>query len=63
LLSRYPAATVTPFALLVPVIGIAAGTIVYGERLTLANLAGSGLILVGLALIVLAGRAALARPT
>ncbi len=61
LLARYPAAVVAPFALLVPVIGIAAGATVYGERLTLANLAGSGLILSGLALIVLAGRAKVAK--
>jgi O-acetylserine/cysteine efflux transporter len=57
LLSRYPAATVAPFALLVPVIGMAGGVMIYGENLTLANLAGSGLILAGLALIVVAGRA------
>ncbi len=63
LLARYPAATVTPFALLVPVIGMAAGAVVYGERLTLANFAGSGLILAGLAVIILAGRAAMPRPT
>lgn len=62
LLARYPAATVTPFALLVPVIGMAGGAAVYGERFTLANLAGSGLILAGLTFIVLAGRAASARP-
>jgi O-acetylserine/cysteine efflux transporter len=63
LLARYPAALVAPFALLVPVIGMAAGAVVYGERLTPANIAGSGLILAGLALIMLAGRAALAKPT
>jgi O-acetylserine/cysteine efflux transporter len=63
LLARYPAALVAPFALLVPVIGMAAGAVIYGERLTPANVAGSGLILAGLALIMLAGRAALAKPT
>jgi drug/metabolite transporter (DMT)-like permease len=47
----------------VPVIGMAAGWAVYGEQLTRANLAGSALILAGLALIMLAGRAAMAKPT
>ncbi len=63
LLARYPAAQVAPFALLVPVIGMAAGAAVYGERLTPANVAGSALILAGLALIMLAGRTALTKPT
>ena len=61
LLARYPAAVVAPFALLVPVIAMAGGMWVYGERLTLANVAGSGLILAGLAVIILAGHAAVAR--
>jgi O-acetylserine/cysteine efflux transporter len=61
LLARYPAAIVAPFALLVPVVGMAGGILVYGEQLTLANLAGSGLILAGLAVIVMAGRTAVAR--
>ncbi len=63
LLARYPAAQVAPFALLVPVIGMAAGAVVYGERLTTANIAGSALILAGLALIMIAARSALAKPT
>jgi O-acetylserine/cysteine efflux transporter len=63
LLARYPAAQVAPFALLVPVIGMAAGAVVYGERLTPGNVAGSALILAGLALIMLAGRTALPSPT
>jgi drug/metabolite transporter (DMT)-like permease len=45
------------------VIGMAGGVLVYGERLTLANLVGSGLILAGLAVIILAGRVATPRPT
>jgi len=70
LLARFPAVLVTPFALLVPVIGIASGAVVYGERLTLANMAGSALVLTGLAVIVFAasnrisqnGRAVLPTP-
>ena len=53
LLARYPAAVVTPFALLVPVIGMASGAVAYAERPTPVNLAGSALILVGLAIIIL----------
>jgi drug/metabolite transporter (DMT)-like permease len=45
------------------VIGMAAGAVVYGERLTPGNVAGSALILAGLALIMLAGRTALPSPT
>lgn len=55
LLARYPAATVAPFSLLVPLIGTASGYLVYGETLRISVLAGGALILVGLALIVLAG--------
>jgi O-acetylserine/cysteine efflux transporter len=57
LLARYPAASVAPFALLVPVIGVAGGALVFGERLGLVNLIGCVLILAGLATIVSAGRA------
>ena len=62
LLSRYPAATFAPFALLVPVIGMAAGAVVYGERITITELAGSILVLAGLVIIMVAARSA-ARPT
>ena len=33
LLARYPAAAVAPFALLVPVVGMVAGAVVFGEPL------------------------------
>jgi O-acetylserine/cysteine efflux transporter len=53
LLRRYPAATVAPFALLVPAVGMASATVVFGERLGPARLAGALLIVAGLAVLVL----------
>ncbi|MGU3384543.1 EamA family transporter [Methylobacterium sp. D53M] len=50
LLTRYPAAAVTPFALLVPVAGILSTHLVLGEPLSADILAGGGLILTGIAL-------------
>jgi len=49
LLAKYPAAMVTPFALLVPITGMAAGWVVLGE--TISPLAGFGslVVLIGLA--------------
>jgi O-acetylserine/cysteine efflux transporter len=48
LISRHPAAVVAPFALLVPVIGLAAGAVVYGERPTTLVLFGGVLIVAGM---------------
>jgi O-acetylserine/cysteine efflux transporter len=50
LLSRYPAATVTPTALLVPIFGMSTSALVLGEGLETWKLAAAGLVLVGLAL-------------
>lgn len=50
LLARYPAATVTPLALLVPIFGMASATVVVGEPLQAWKLAAAGLVLAGLAL-------------
>jgi O-acetylserine/cysteine efflux transporter len=52
LLRRYPAAIVTPFALLVPFVGAAASALVFGERFGPLRLAGMALVLAGLAVIV-----------
>jgi O-acetylserine/cysteine efflux transporter len=49
LLAQYSAATVAPFALLVPVVGMIAGSIIYGETLRPLEVAGGGLVMVGLA--------------
>ena len=56
LMSRYSAATIAPFALLVPVIAMASGALIYGERLTPSGLAGSLLVLAGLVVLMAAGR-------
>ena len=53
LLRRYPAATVTPFALLVPFVGAYSSALVFGERFGTLRLAGMALVLLGLAVIVL----------
>lgn len=51
LLRRHPAAAVAPFSLLVPVVGIAAAWLVRGERMTVAELTGGVLVLLGLAVL------------
>jgi O-acetylserine/cysteine efflux transporter len=57
LLRRYPAATVAPFALLVPVVGALSSAAVFGERFGPARLAGMACVLLGLVLIALPSRA------
>ncbi|MGC2854810.1 EamA family transporter [Novispirillum sp. DQ9] len=56
LLTLYPAATVTPFALLVPVVGLFSGWALLGESITPAQMAGAALVLGGLLLGVLGRR-------
>ncbi len=50
LLSRYPASTVAPFTLLVPVVGILTAWLARGEHPTGGELLGSLIVVVGLAL-------------
>jgi O-acetylserine/cysteine efflux transporter len=50
LMSRYPASTVAPFTLLVPVVGILTAWLVRGEHPTWGELLGSLVVLVGLGL-------------
>ena len=57
LLRRYPAAAVTPFALLVPFVAALGSALVFGERFGPARLTGMALVLAGLAVIVLPVRA------
>ncbi len=52
LLTRYSAATVTPFALLIPVVGIITSSIALGERMTSLEVTGAGLIMLGLGLCI-----------
>ena len=51
LLKRYPASIVAPFSLLVPVFGVVAAALVFGERFGPLRLAGMALILVGVAIV------------
>lgn len=55
LLRRYAAATVAPFALLIPCIGALASSVVFGERFGVMRLGGMACVLLGLVLIVLPG--------
>ncbi len=52
LLAHYSAATVAPFALLAPVVGMVAGVVVFGEPLRPVELFGGVLVMAGLALNV-----------
>jgi O-acetylserine/cysteine efflux transporter len=49
LLHRYPTAVIAPFALLIPIAGLASGSLFLGERLAAAQFAGVALVLAGLA--------------
>jgi O-acetylserine/cysteine efflux transporter len=53
LLARYPAATVSPMALLVPVFGMGASALLLGEALPGWKLLAAGLVMGGLALNLL----------
>lgn len=55
LLRRYPAATVTPFALLIPFVAAYASSLAFGERFGPLRLAGMALVLLGLGVIVAPG--------
>ncbi|MEM9619096.1 MAG: EamA family transporter [Pseudomonadota bacterium] len=52
LLNRLPASTVTPFALLIPVIGILTSNLFLSETLTMLEIAGTGAVMAGLCLCV-----------
>jgi O-acetylserine/cysteine efflux transporter len=56
LLHRYPTALVSPFALLIPVSGIASGALFLGETLAPMQAVGAALVLVGLVVNVYGGR-------
>jgi O-acetylserine/cysteine efflux transporter len=53
LLRRYPAAVVTPFALLAPFVAAYSSSLVFGETFGGLRVAGMALVLLGLAVIVL----------
>jgi O-acetylserine/cysteine efflux transporter len=52
-LSRYPAATVAPLSLLVPIFGFAASAAILGEPLPLWKIGATALIMAGLAVNLL----------
>jgi O-acetylserine/cysteine efflux transporter len=56
LLGRYPASTVAPFTLLVPISGIGSAALLLGETTSGFELAGSGLVFIGLLLNVFGPR-------
>ena len=53
LLRQYAAATVAPFALLVPFVGACSSSLVFGERFGALRLAGMAVVLLGIAVIVI----------
>lgn len=55
-LHRHPAALVVPFALLIPVAGLASAALFLGERLGWTEAAAAALVLAGLAVTTLGGR-------
>ena len=57
LLRDYPAAQVVPFALLVPFVGSAASSVVFGETFGPLRLAGMLTVILGIAVMVLSKRA------
>lgn len=52
LLTRYPASAVSPFALWVPVAGMSATALVFGERLSVTQIVGALIVMLGLAVAV-----------
>ncbi|WP_240472701.1 EamA family transporter [Salinivibrio socompensis] len=56
LLNQHTSASVTPFALLIPIVGMAAASIGLGESLSMIEWLGAALIVVGLSLSVLGRR-------
>ncbi len=56
LLARHPAAAVAPFALLVPIVGMIAGLVAFGEPLDAFELWGAVLVMAGLSVNVFGDR-------
>lgn len=61
LLLRYPAGTVAPFSLLVPIVGFLGAYFAFAEQITLLEVIGSTLVVAGLALNVFGRRLSLRR--
>ena len=56
LMHRYPTGLIAPFALLIPVSGLASGAILLGESLAPMQAVGAGLVLAGLGVNIYGGR-------
>lgn len=56
MLAKYPASFIAPFSLLVPVIGLTSTAMILDETLTLAELIGSIIIMIGLCINVFGSR-------
>lgn len=56
LMTRYPAGSVAPFSMLVPVTGMTAAWLVFGETLGAVEIVGSGVVVVGVLVASLGGR-------
>lgn len=61
LMAQYSAATIAPFALLVPVVGYVLSAAIYGERLTIATTLGAALLIASLAVNAIGPPSAAAR--
>jgi O-acetylserine/cysteine efflux transporter len=59
LLSRYPAAVVSPLSLLVPVVGMSSSAVLLGEAISLWQGVGALLVMAGLAMNVFGGKSEL----
>jgi O-acetylserine/cysteine efflux transporter len=62
LLARYAAAAVAPFALLIPIVGMIAGAMVFGEPLSAIEVLGAALVMAGLTINVFGDRLLRRRP-
>ncbi len=60
LLSKYPASTVAPFSLLVPIFGIASGVLILGESFDHLTIIGTVLVILGLLINTFGARLTLA---
>ncbi|NNA70354.1 EamA family transporter [Pseudomonas gessardii] len=58
LMKKYPASTVAPLSLLVPVSGIVTSWLLFDEQMSVAQLAAIGLVFVGIAIFVSSARLA-----
>ncbi|QTK78226.1 amino-acid metabolite efflux pump [Agrobacterium tumefaciens] len=61
LLLRYPAGTVAPFSLLVPVVGFISAYFAFDEHITVFEIIGAALVILGLALNVFGRRIGISR--